>query len=119
LPYAVGASFSVIAVLFVPAQSIPLVLGGLIGVALGSGMAFGPASAQLADTADAVGLRQGPATANSIIAWPHGQVNGAVGGGGLAELAGELVTCLVIAGMLISVAVPTWLRVRRVDTALS
>lgn len=112
LPYAFGVTVSIVAVLLVPAPSIPLVLGGLMGVALGSGMSFGPASAQLADSAEAVGLHQGPATAISNIAWALGQVIGAVGGGALAGVAGELVACLAVATMLACVALPTWQRVR-------
>lgn len=111
LPYAVGASIGAVAVLFVPAQSIPLVLGGLMGAALGAGMSFGPASAQLADSAEAVGLHQGPATAVSNIAWAAGQVIGAVAGGALAEAAGELFPCLLVTVMLVGVAIPAWRRV--------
>lgn len=108
LPYAIGASIGAIAILLVPAASIPLVLGGLMGVAVGAGMSFGPASAQLADNAEAIGLHQGPATAVSNIAWAVGQMVGATGGGALAEIAGELVTCLLVTLMLAGIAIPTW-----------
>lgn len=111
LPYAIGTSVAAAAVLVVPAQSIPLVLGALIGTALGAAWCFGPASAQLADNAEAVGLHQGPATAVSNVAWALGQAIGAVGGGALAEVSGELLPCAVAAAMLVAVAYPAWRRV--------
>lgn len=116
LPYAIGASASVLAVLLVPAQSIPLVLGGLMGAAFGAGMCFGPASAQLSDNAELVGLHQGPATAISNMAWSVGQMVGAVAGGVLAEAAGEILPCLLVAAMLAGVAFPAWRRVAPADT---
>src|SRR5690606_7491843 len=42
LPYSIGVSIGALAVLLVPAQGIPLVLGGLMGASLGAGMSFAP-----------------------------------------------------------------------------
>lgn len=111
LPYAIGATIAAAAVLLVPVQSIPIVLGSLMGAALGAGMSFGPASALLADNAELVGLHQGPATAVSNIAWAVGQLIGAVAGGALAEVAGELLPCLLVSAMLLFAAIVTWRRV--------
>lgn len=116
LPYAIGVSASAVAVLLIPAHSIPLVLGGLMGAAFGAGMSFGPASAQLADNAELVGLHQGPASAVSNMAWAVGQMVGAVAGGALAEAAGEVLPCLMVAAMLAVVALPAWRRVAAAET---
>lgn len=112
LPYATGATIGAVAVLLIPAPSILLVLGALMGASLGAGMTFGPASAQLADNAELVGLHQGPATAVSNIAWAVGQLIGAVAGGALAEASGEWLPCLLVSAMLLAISVPAWRRMR-------
>lgn len=111
LPYGIGTAVAAIALLIVPAQNIPLVLGALIGSALGAAWCFGPASAQLADNAESVGLHQGPATAIANIAWAIGQAVGSVGSGALAEAYGELLPCALTALILAAASVPAWRRV--------
>ncbi len=101
LPYAVGAAICAFAILLVPVPSIPVILGALAGIALGSGAVFAPASALLSDSAEATGLHQGFATSLSNMAWSVGQLVGSVAGGALAELAGELLPCVLVAALLL------------------
>ena len=114
LPYTVGAVVCLVAVMLVPIPSIPMVLGALGAAALGAGMTFAPASAQLADSAEIAGLHQAIASATSNMAWALGQVVGAVAGGALAEAFGEIVPCVLIALFIAVVAASAW---RRVATA--
>jgi MFS family permease len=114
LPFAIGASVGAATILLVPIHSIPLVLGGLMGAAVGAGMTFGPAFALLADNAERVGLHQGPATAVANLAWAVGQLIGAAAGGALAEVGGEILPCLLVMAMLVAVSVPAWRRVAEV-----
>lgn len=103
LPFAVGTGIGAVAIMFVPAASIPLVLGALIGAAVAAGMSFAPASARLSDSADTVGLHQGFATAMGNMAWAIGQVVGSVAGGAIAELSGgPLLPCILTAALMLT-----------------
>ncbi len=80
------------------------------------GSLYTPAMALLSDGAAGAGLAQGMAFALVNLVWAGGQVVGAVAGSGIAELASEAVTWLVLAGLL-GAALAVLLAARRAPVA--
>lgn len=108
-PYATGMAVCAAGIALVPAaQGLGVVLTLLVVISIGAGICFAPALAMLSDAAEASGLHQGLATGLINIAWAAGQVLGSVGGGAMANAAGNALPCLLIAGILVATALVAW-----------
>jgi MFS family permease len=102
MPYVIGltvCAFAMVAIAL--AQTLGLVLAGLIVTALGAGLCFAPALTLLSDVAESSRLHQGFAAGLSNMAWASGQVAGGVGGGVIASRTGHAAPSLAIAVLLL------------------
>jgi MFS family permease len=100
IPAIVGVAGGVVAMSLLPWPQSAWVLGGLIVFAAPAiGMLYTPAMAMLSDGAEAVGVAQGFAFALVNLAWAIGQTAGAAGSARLADLVGDNVPYLVLAGI--------------------
>lgn len=100
-PYLIGLVVLGVATAIVPfPDALALVVAALVAIAIGSGFCFPPAMAMLSDAASATGLPQGLAAGLINVAWAGGQVSGSVGGGALAGVAGDVLPCLLAAGVV-------------------
>jgi MFS family permease len=100
-PYLIGMVVVGAAIALLPLpESLGLVVVGLVAIAIGSGLCFPPAMAMLSDAASATGLPQGLAMGLVNAAWAGGQVSGSAAGGAVADAAGDVLPCLVAAGLV-------------------
>ena len=100
-PYLIGMVVVGAAIVLLPVpDSLGLVVVGVVAIAIGSGLCFPPAMAMLSDAASATGLPQGLAMGLVNAAWAGGQVSGSVAGGAVADAAGDILPCLVAAGLV-------------------
>lgn len=79
---------------------LPVVVGAVVIVAFGAGLAFAPASALITEAATAVGMNQGYASGGANVAFGGGNMVGAVVGGAIAGYTGFMVPCLIMAAVL-------------------
>jgi MFS family permease len=104
-PYVIGMAVSAAGLALVPAsEALGVVVTLLVVMSVGAGLCFAPALAMLSDAAEASGLHQGLASGLINVAWAAGQVLGSVGAGATANVTGDALPCLVVAGMLVVVA---------------
>jgi len=101
-PFVVGlavcaAAMAAIAV----AESLGVVLAGLILTSLGGGICFTPVLTMLSERAESSRLHQGYAAGLSNMAWAAGQVVGGVAGGGIASVTGNAVPSFAIVFLLL------------------
>jgi MFS family permease len=100
LPSMIGVAGGCVAMLVLPWPESAVVLGGLIVVAAPAiGILYTPAMAMLSDGAEAFGVAQGFAFALVNLAWATGQTAGAAGSARVADLAGDRVPYLLLAGV--------------------
>ncbi len=100
-PYVIGLVVLGVATAILPLpDALGLVVAALVAIAIGSGFCFPPAMTMLSDAASATGLPQGLAAGLINVAWAGGQVSGSVGGGALAGVAGDVLPCLLAAGVV-------------------
>jgi MFS family permease len=83
------------------AQSLGVVLTGLILTSLGGGICFTPVLTMLSEMAESSRLHQGYAAGLSNMAWAAGQVVGGIVGGGVASIAGNAVPSFAIVVLLL------------------
>ncbi|HYQ77784.1 MAG TPA: MFS transporter [Solirubrobacterales bacterium] len=103
LPYVSGLAICAAAMIGVAvAASLGGVIGALILTSLGAGLCFAPALTLLSDIAESSRLHQGFAAGLSNMGWASGQVIGAVGGGVVASLTGNVLPSLVISALLLA-----------------
>ena len=106
MPYVVGLSICAGAVAVIGlANTLGVVLAGLIVTSLGAGLCFAPALTLISDTAEASSLHQGFAAGLSNMAWASGQVVGGIGGGAVASLTGNAAPSIAIALLLLATVV--------------
>jgi len=104
-PLAAGLVVSALAISVIPfGDAVAVVLGGLIGTAVGAGLSFAPAMAGLTDAAERVGMHQGYAAGLINMAWAAGQVTGSTGAGAGADAFGDAAPCFVVAVLLLGTA---------------
>jgi MFS family permease len=84
------------------AQSLGVVLTGLILTSLGGGICFTPVLTMLSEMAESSRLHQGYSAGLSNMAWAAGQVTGGLAGGGVASLAGNAVPSFAIVVLLLA-----------------
>jgi MFS family permease len=102
-PYTVGLTICAVAMVAIAvAETLGVVLAGLIVTSLGAGICFAPALTMLSEAAESSRLHQGFAAGLSNMAWAAGQVVGGVGGGGLASVAGNVFPSVAIAVLLLA-----------------
>jgi MFS family permease len=100
-PYVIGLSICAAAMVVIGlAQTLGIVLAGLIVTSLGAGLCFAPALTLISDIAESSSLHQGFAAGLSNMAWASGQVVGGIGGGVVASLTGNKVPAIAIAALL-------------------
>lgn len=87
------------------AQSLGVVLAGLILTSMGGGICFTPVLTMLSEVAESSSLHQGYAAGLSNMAWAAGQVVGGVAGGAAASVAGNAVPSFAIVVLLIGTVV--------------
>jgi MFS family permease len=87
------------------AQSLGVVLAGLILTSMGGGICFTPVLTMLSEIAESSSLHQGYAAGLSNMAWAAGQVVGGVAGGAAASVAGNAVPSFAIVVLLIGTVV--------------
>ena len=105
-PYTVGLAICAAAMTtFALAQTLGVVLAGLILTSLGAGICFAPALAMLSEAAESSRLHQGFAAGLSNMAWAAGQVVGGVAGGSVASVTGDAVPSFAIAALLLATVV--------------
>ena len=100
VPSIVGVAGGGVAMLLLPWPQSAWVLGGLVvlcGPAIG--ILYTPAMAMLSDGAEAFGVAHGFAFALVNLAWASGQTAGAAGSARLADLTGDRVPYLILAGV--------------------
>jgi MFS family permease len=100
LPSMLGTAGGALAMLLLPWPQSAWLLGAAI-VLSGPliGILYAPAMALLSDRFEAFGIAQGFAFALVNLAWATGQTAGAAGSAGLADLTGDRVPYLVLAGV--------------------
>jgi MFS family permease len=99
VPSMIGVAAAGLAMAALPWPSSAWVLAALIVVAGPAiGVLYTPAMAMLSDGAEAVGVAQGFAFALVNLAWGTGQAAGDAGAGRLADLVGDHVPYLILAG---------------------
>jgi MFS family permease len=99
-PYVIGLLILAAAIALIPLpDALGLVVAALVAISIGAALCFTPAMAMLSDAASATGLPQGLAMGLINAAWAGGQVSGSVGGGALANAAGDALPCLLAAAM--------------------
>jgi MFS family permease len=99
VPSMIGVTAAGLMMATIPWPSSAWVLAGLIVLAGPAiGVLYTPAMAMLSDGAEAVGVAQGFAFALVNLAWGTGQAAGDAGAGRLADLAGDHVPYLILAG---------------------
>lgn len=102
-PYVFGLSICAVAMIVIAlAQTLGAVLAALIITSLGAGLCFAPAMILISDIAEASNVHQGFAAGLSNMAWASGQVVGAVGGGAVASLTGNVIPSVAIAALLVA-----------------
>jgi MFS family permease len=87
------------------AQSLGVVLTGLILTSLGGGICFTPVLTMLSEVAESSRLHQGYSAGLSNMAWAAGQVVGGIAGGGAASIAGNAVPSFAIVFLLLGTVV--------------
>lgn len=87
------------------AQSLGVVLTGLILASLGGGICFTPVLTMLSEVAESSRLHQGYSAGLSNMAWAAGQVMGGIAGGGAASIAGNAVPSFAIVVLLLGTVV--------------
>jgi MFS family permease len=101
-PYVFGLSICAGAVAVIGlANTLGVVLAGLIVTSLGAGLCFAPALTLISDMAESSSLHQGFAAGLSNMAWASGQVLGGIGGGAVASVTGNAAPSLAISGLLL------------------
>jgi MFS family permease len=110
LPSILGVAGGGIAMTLLPWPQSAWVLGALIVLAAPAiGLLYTPAMAMLSDGAESFGVAQGFAFALVNLAWATGQTAGAAGSARLADLAGDRLPYLLLAGVCaVTVAVLVW-----------
>jgi len=104
-PIAAGLLVCAVGIALVPVgASVAIVLGALIVISVGAGLAFSPAMAALSDAAEAAGLPQAFAAGLLNMAWAAGQMTGSAGSGAAAEAFGYAVPCAVLAAIMVVAA---------------
>lgn len=104
-PYVAGLGVCAVTLLLLAAATtLGLAFAGLIGACVGAGLCFTPAMTMLSDSAAATGLHQGLAAGLTNMAWAIGQVSGAIGGGGVASLAGNALPFILVALLVTATA---------------
>jgi MFS family permease len=102
-PYTVGLTVCAIAMVTIAvAETLGVVLAGLILTSLGAGICFAPALTMLSEAAESSRLHQAFAAGLSNMAWAAGQVVGGVAGGGVASVTGNAFPSFVIAALLLA-----------------
>jgi MFS family permease len=105
-PYVGGSAVCAAAMVGIAAgQALGVVIGSLLVISFGAGLAFTPAIAALSEAGETARLHEGVAAGLSNVAWASGQVIGAIVGGGLASAAGFAVPNLAVAALLAATAV--------------
>jgi MFS family permease len=100
IPSIIGVAGGGTAMLLLPWPESAWLLGVLIVFAAPAiGLLYTPAMAMLSDGAEACGVAQGFAFALINLAWATGQTAGAAGSARLADLAGDRVPYLLLAGV--------------------
>lgn len=87
------------------ADTMGLVMAGLIATSLGAGACFTPALTMLSEAAEASRLHQGYAAGLSNMAWASGQVVGGMAGAGAASAVGNAIPSFAIVVLLLVTAV--------------
>jgi MFS family permease len=101
-PFLIGLGICAVAMAGIAvADSLSVVIGGLILTSLGGGICFTPALTLLSEVAEESRLHQGFAAGLSNMAWAAGQVIGGLAGGGTASVTGNAVPSFAIVGLLI------------------
>jgi MFS family permease len=101
-PYTVGLAICAVAMaLIAVAETLGLVITGLVVTSFGAGLCFTPAMALLSESAEATGLHQGFAAGLSNMAWASGQVIGGAAGGAVASVTNNAVPSLAVATLLL------------------
>ncbi|MFN8160913.1 MAG: MFS transporter [Solirubrobacterales bacterium] len=103
-PYLAGLLVSAASLIALGLGALPLVLAATVVLGAGAGLLFTPATAALADAADATGMHQGIAAGLTNVAWAGGQVVGGLGGGAGASALGDAAPFLFISALLLVVA---------------
>ncbi|MFN8163565.1 MAG: MFS transporter [Solirubrobacterales bacterium] len=102
-PYVFGLSICAVAMIVIAlAQTLESVLAALIITSLGAGLCFAPAMILISDIAESRNVHQGFAAGLSNMAWASGQVAGAVGGGAVASLTGNVIPSVAVAALLVA-----------------
>jgi len=102
-PFMVGLGICAVAMAIIAvADSLDLVLAGLILTSLGAGICFAPALTMLSEAAESSALHQGFAAGLSNIAWASGQVVGGLAGGSVASVAGNAAPSFAIVALLLA-----------------
>ena len=100
LPSALGTAGGVLAMLLLPWPQSAWLLGAVIVISGPLiGILYAPAMALVSDGAEAFGIAQGFAFALLNLAWATGQTAGAAGSAWLADLTGDRVPYLLLAGV--------------------
>jgi MFS family permease len=104
-PFVTGLSIGALSMLGIAAaQSVGVVVGGLLLASFGAGICFTPALTMLAEAAESGRLHQGFAAGLSNMAWATGQVVGGLAGGALAGAAGFAAPSIAVAAVLLLTA---------------
>jgi MFS family permease len=101
-PFVTGLAIAALGMLGIgAAQTVGVVVTGLLVASLGAGLCFAPALTMLAETTESGPLQEGLAAGLSNMAWATGQVVGGIMGGVAAGVAGYAAPCVVTAAVLL------------------
>jgi len=104
-PYVAGLTICASAMVAIAiADTLGVILAGLIVTSLGAGICFAPALTMLSEAAESSRLHQGFASGLSNMAWAAGQVVGGIAGGGLASITGYALPSFTVAALLLATA---------------
>jgi MFS family permease len=104
-PYVAGLTICASAMVAIAiAETLGVILAGLIVTSLGAGICFAPALTMLSEAAESSRLHQGFASGLSNMAWAAGQVVGGIAGGGLASITGYALPSFTVAALLLATA---------------
>lgn len=113
-PYVLGLFISAVALVAIGlAAGLPLAVAAVVGVSIGAGISFTPATKSVSDSVEMSGIHQGMTAGLTNLGWSGGEMTGALVAGAAADGFGLEASFIGLSAALALAGAATWAARRR------